>query len=81
MDSIVRPAYPHRRNPDGSFDSICPDCFATIAKTQIEAELAPHERNHVCRPEDLDRFRAMRKAPARAVEPKKDNGEQQQESG
>jgi hypothetical protein len=82
VDSIERPACPHRRNPDESFDSICPDCFATIARTQNEAELARHERNHLCRAEDLDRFRAMRKAPARTVHPKKmADGEPQQGSG
>jgi hypothetical protein len=82
VDSAKHTAFPHRRNPDGSFDSICPDCFATIAKTQSEAELARHERNHLCRAEDLERFRALRKAPARAVESKKvDDGELKQVSG
>jgi hypothetical protein len=23
--------YPHRRNKDGSYDSICPTCFVTVA--------------------------------------------------
>jgi hypothetical protein len=39
---------PHRTNNDGSFDSICTSCFATIANTRTESELAAHETNHVC---------------------------------
>lgn len=81
MDSLDRPAYPHRRNPDGSFDSICPECFATIARAQSEVELVWHERNHRCKPEELERFRAMRKAPARAVEIKKTESDEELRSG
>ena len=41
-------AYPHRHNADGSFDSICITCFATIAQTKDEAALFELERNHSC---------------------------------
>jgi hypothetical protein len=34
----------HRLNRDGSHDSICPACPATVATTQDEAELRTHER-------------------------------------
>jgi hypothetical protein len=40
--------YPHRRNRDGTFDSICPQCFRTIANTETEAELLAYDRVHVC---------------------------------
>ena len=40
--------YPHRRNHDGSFDSICRTCFATIAQTRDEASLAQYEKKHHC---------------------------------
>ena len=40
--------YPHRQNDDGSYDSICPTCFATIARSKLEAELAGHENAHLC---------------------------------
>jgi len=40
--------FPHRRNPDGSFDSICPMCFATVSTKLSEAELAGEEINHNC---------------------------------
>jgi hypothetical protein len=40
--------YPRRRNPDGSSDSICLTCFATIVNSKSEDELAEHEKAHVC---------------------------------
>lgn len=48
--------FAHRHNQDGSFDSICPQCFATVAKTKDEALLAQFEREHICDPYMLDRF-------------------------
>ena len=35
--SILR--FPHRRNHDGTYDSICSSCFMTIATREVEAEL------------------------------------------
>jgi hypothetical protein len=47
VDKLI--AYsPHRRNRDGSYDSICLTCFATIAAGKSEAELWRHDRMHVC---------------------------------
>jgi hypothetical protein len=40
--------YPHRHNADGSYDSVCMTCFITVASTQTEDELIPHERKHIC---------------------------------
>jgi hypothetical protein len=40
--------FPHRRNEDGSFDSICPTCFATIARSKAEGGLAENEAAYVC---------------------------------
>ena len=40
--------YPHRRNDDGSFDSICPKCFLTVARSAAEETLAGNESAHVC---------------------------------
>jgi hypothetical protein len=42
--------FPHRHNQDGTHDSICPVCFATVATTQNEAELRVDERKHICDP-------------------------------
>jgi hypothetical protein len=40
--------YPHRRNKDGSYDSICLTCFATVASGGSEAELQDFDKKHVC---------------------------------
>jgi uncharacterized protein YcgI (DUF1989 family) len=40
--------FPHRRNPDGTFDSICPLCFSTVSTRQNEMELAGDEMKHNC---------------------------------
>jgi hypothetical protein len=40
--------FPHRRDRDGLYDSICPTCFATIARAKPEAEMAELEKAHVC---------------------------------
>ena len=50
MDSHAIPRYVHRPNQDGSHDSICAACFATVASVRDEAELAQHELTHVCNP-------------------------------
>lgn len=39
--------YPHRQNADGSYDSICTTCFATIARSTGEAGLTEGEATHV----------------------------------
>jgi hypothetical protein len=61
----VRIAYsPHRRNRDGSYDSICLNCFATIAAGKSEAELWRHDKMHVCVPATLSQraFDSARRA-------------------
>jgi len=40
--------FSHRENGDGTFDSICHQCFATIATADSEQELLEEERDHVC---------------------------------
>jgi hypothetical protein len=42
------PFFPHRRNKDGSFDSICLKCFATVASHMTQEELRELDKNHVC---------------------------------
>jgi hypothetical protein len=42
--------FPHRHNPDGSHDSICATCYATVAQAQDEQELDASETAHVCHP-------------------------------
>jgi hypothetical protein len=40
--------YPHRQNRDGSFDSICLKCFATVANAREVTELRSYEKEHIC---------------------------------
>lgn len=49
--------FPHRANEDGTFDSICRHCYATVASSSREAELALPEHTHICDPETLSRLR------------------------
>jgi hypothetical protein len=42
--------FPHRHNRDGSHDSICTACLATVATVLIEEELRSYESAHVCDP-------------------------------
>ena len=50
MVLTLPPLFPHRRNRDGSFDSICLKCLLTIANARNEADLQMHEKYHVCNP-------------------------------
>jgi hypothetical protein len=50
MEHQTKPRYAHRPNKDGSYDSICTSCFATVASVSDEAELAQLEQSHVCNP-------------------------------
>lgn len=40
--------YPHRRNSDGSYESICLTCFSTVSHADTETDLKTQEINHVC---------------------------------
>jgi hypothetical protein len=49
MSPSPRPDFPHRRKPNGTFDSICTRCFLTVANADTEAELRTAERAHDCK--------------------------------
>jgi hypothetical protein len=55
MLTLLKPSFPHRHNADGSHDSICRTCYATVATVQNQLELARHESAHVCDPLSLYR--------------------------
>jgi hypothetical protein len=42
--------FPHRLNPDKTYDSICRLCYQTIASATIESDLTMHEGLHSCAP-------------------------------
>ena len=57
--------YPHRTNPNGTIDSVCPDCLITIATSTWEAELEYAEASHICENERLAYFERQRSIPFR----------------
>lgn len=65
MLTLLRPNFPHRHNEDGSHDSICTVCLATVATVQNEWELAGHESAHVCEPVNLYRLRQSRSSQSK----------------
>ena len=42
--------FAHRHNSDGSYDSICTKCYATVASAGKEEALSSSESAHVCDP-------------------------------
>jgi hypothetical protein len=48
MDEIRARTFPHRKNPDGTWETICPDCLRTIARVKDQAELGTIESVHDC---------------------------------
>jgi hypothetical protein len=49
MDTTHVPCFPHRLNADGTYDSICNRCFATVATASTPDELHAFDAGHVCR--------------------------------
>jgi len=47
----------HRLNEDDTIDSICRDCFITIATAESESDLEGEERKHRCDPSLLERYK------------------------
>jgi hypothetical protein len=45
---VVETDYPHRRNRDGIWYSVCRKCYITVARGWIESELAETEKTHIC---------------------------------
>jgi hypothetical protein len=50
MARLAGQRFPHRRNADGSYDSICIVCLATVASVLKEEQLYLRESAHVCDP-------------------------------
>jgi hypothetical protein len=51
MNAMPRIPFPHRINPDGSFDSICPTCYRTIGNRVTAEELSKDEQRRTCHEE------------------------------
>jgi hypothetical protein len=54
--TAVTPQFARRANDDGTTDSICMNCFRTIATSVWESDLDRVESDHVCDPRELERF-------------------------
>jgi hypothetical protein len=48
--------FAHRSNLDGTADSICMRCIATVATAYDEGELLRYEQQHICDPVLVERF-------------------------
>jgi len=55
--------FPHRMNKDGTIDSICPRCFATVGCSTWEADLDRLEAAHICEPARLNSSNQHRRMP------------------
>ena len=57
--------FPRRLHADGSFSSICPRCFHTVARHKTKSELDTEEKHHVCLRPDLRPPRVVKNEPQR----------------
>lgn len=68
--SPTRPKFVHRSNRNGTTDSICRECFATVATAIWEADLERSENDHACDAWTVERFKRLVKPEIpRAVHP------------
>jgi len=65
--AIKRLTFAHRTNRDGTIDSICKECFVTVATAMWESELDQPEHTHVCDPWVLKQYN--KKLPGRETAP------------
>lgn len=47
----------HRVNRNGTIDSICRECFRTVACSESESDLTKPEADHVCDPWTRQRYK------------------------
>lgn len=67
MASPVPNTFVHRENRDGTWDSICRVCYATVCTSPWEADLDRAEKAHVCDPALLAQWsRGERRMSTRA---------------
>lgn len=56
MEQLTVPMYTHRRNADGTVDTICHKCYATVTNRPSEAGLDASEHEQVCDLQVLQHF-------------------------
>ena len=57
MTQVSTLQFAHRINDDGTIDSICCDCFVTIATESWESDLERNERDHTCHPDLVEHYK------------------------
>jgi hypothetical protein len=57
--SYIRSAFTHRKNQDGTTDSICRRCFVTVVTASREEDLDRAEHTHCCDAKVFDRWNDM----------------------
>lgn len=62
------PKFARRSNLDGTIDSKCLRCIATVAITYRESELPRYEGQHVCDPVVIERFFGRKPPSSETVE-------------
>jgi len=60
--------FAHRSNLDGTTDSICFRCIATVATVYDEAELLHYEQQHICDPVLVERFDGAKPPSSEEIE-------------
>jgi len=50
VSSPVDSQFMHLARNDGTFESICKQCFYTVARVDLEADLLTPEAAHLCNP-------------------------------
>jgi hypothetical protein len=60
--------FAHRKNLDGTIDTICRQCIATVATVNDESELLRHEQQHICNPVQVERFSIIKPPSSAPVE-------------
>lgn len=59
MASPEHPPFSHRENRDGTIDTICRACFATVSTSVWESDLERAEKNHRCDPFVLEKWKRL----------------------
>lgn len=70
MSSSSISVFSHRENRDGTIDSICLTCYATIASSHSVDDLNAHEKEHRCDPVAEMHFNQIRAVIANQARPR-----------
>lgn len=59
--SPLRPSFLRHVNTNGIVDSVCRNCYVTVASATKESELEEPERTHVCNPYLVEHWKEIAK--------------------